>query len=275
MRGRRRFALLMSPPDFAGARSYNPQGSHSPLLNRSFTPPIRNPSNPTVMVNNSNKLKVFSGRANIAAERAHRPLPRRQPRQDQAGQLPRRRNLGPHRRGRARPRHLHRPADLPAGQQEPDGAAHHPRRVQAGQRRAHHRRAAVLRLRPPGPQGPGPRADHRQAGGRPADLGRRRPRAGPRPARRPDPGLLRHPRRSPLCRPRHQRIRPRAEHPAARLRGAQSRRGQHQEGADVPEEARRRDRHRGQAPLQRHADRAGQPDRRLAGGQGGGRSSTT
>ena len=61
-----------------------------------------------------------------------------------------------------------------------------------------------------------------------------------------------------------------AEHSAARLRGAQPRRGQHQEGADVPEEARRRDRHRGQAPLQRHGDEAGQPDRRLAGGQGRG-----
>ena len=65
-----------------------------------------------------------------------------------------------------------------------------------------------------------------------------------------------------LRRPRHRRIRPLAEHPAARPRGAQPRRGQHQEGADVPEEARRRDRRRGQAPLQRHRDEAGQPDRR-------------
>ena len=38
----------------------------------------------------------------------------------------------------------------------------------------------------------------------------------------------------------------------------------------LSEEARRRHRHRGQAPLQRHRDEAGQPDRRLAGGQGGG-----
>ena len=35
----------------------------------------------------------------------------------------------------------------------------------------------LLRLRPPGPQGRGPRADHRQAGGRPAHRGRRRPHA--------------------------------------------------------------------------------------------------
>ena len=41
-------------------------------------------------------------------------------------------------------------------------------------------------------------ADHRRAGRRPAHRGRRRPRAGDGPARRPDPGLLQHPVRSPV-----------------------------------------------------------------------------
>ena len=55
----------------------------------------------------------------------------------------------------------------------------------------------LLRLRPPGPQGRGPRADHRQAGGRHADRRRRRPDGVGRPALRPDPGLLRRPGRPP------------------------------------------------------------------------------
>ena len=223
------------------------------------------------MIHN-HQLKIFSGRANLPAGREDRPVPGRPARQDHARQLPRRRNLGPHRRGRARPRRLRRPADLPAGQREPDGAADHARQLQAGQRRPHHGRPALLRLRPPGPQGRGPRADHRQAGRRPA-----RPSAGadrvlaPRPARRPDPGLLRHPGRSPARRPGHQRLRPQPGHPAARLRRPQPGRGQHQAGARSTRRSWAAriaivDKRRASATETKH----GQPDRRVAGGQGGG-----
>ena len=63
-----------------------------------------------------------------------------------------------------------------------------------------HRRDALLRLRPAGSQGRGPRADHGQAGGQHHHPRRRRSRAGDGPARRPDSGLLRRAGRSPLRR---------------------------------------------------------------------------
>ena len=46
-----------------------------------------------------------------------------------------------------------------------------------------------------------PHADLGQAGRQPHHRGRRRPRADGRPARRADPGLLRHPHRQPVRRP--------------------------------------------------------------------------
>ena len=49
----------------------------------------------------------------------------------------------------------------------------------------------VLRLRPPGPQGGGPRADHRPPGRRHVQGRRRQADDLDRPPRRPDPGLLR------------------------------------------------------------------------------------
>ena len=49
--------------------------------------------------------------------------------------------------------------------------------LQARQPGADHRRHPLLRLRPAGPQGQRPRADHRQAGGQPDHHRRRRPRA--------------------------------------------------------------------------------------------------
>ena len=74
---------------------------------------------------NNHKLKVFSGRAN-------RPLAENIARHlgdplgnVTLGELPRRRDRRPHRGGRPRPRRLRRPADLPAGEREPDGAADH------------------------------------------------------------------------------------------------------------------------------------------------------
>ena len=58
---------------------------------------------------------------------------------DHAGQVSRRRDLLQDRRGHPRPRRLPDPADLPAGERQPDGAADHDRQLQAGQRRADHR----------------------------------------------------------------------------------------------------------------------------------------
>ena len=94
-----------------------------------------------------------------------------------------------------------------AGQREPDGAAADARRLQALERLAHHRRDALLRLRAPGPQGQAAGAHLGQAGGRPALDRRHRPRPHHGPARRADPGLLRHPGRPPVRGARHHRLR--------------------------------------------------------------------
>ncbi len=79
-----------------------------------------------------------------------------------------------------------------------DGAAHHDRRRAPRVGRAHHRRAAVLRLRAPGSQGPAARADHREARRQSPRRRRRDPRAHDGPAQPADPGVLRHPGRSSL-----------------------------------------------------------------------------
>ena len=77
------------------------------------------------------------------------------------------------------------------------GAADHDRRRLPGVGQADHRRVPVLRLRPPGPQGRGSRADHGPPDRRHVQ-GRRRQADGlDRPALRPDPGLLRGPGRPP------------------------------------------------------------------------------
>ena len=68
---------------------------------------------------------------------------------------------------------------------------------------------AVLRLRPPGQEAPRPRADLGAADGRPVQDRRRRPADRGRPARRPDPGLLRRPGRPPDGAADPRRLRPR------------------------------------------------------------------
>ena len=77
------------------------------------------------------------------------------------------------------------------------GAADHDRRRLPGVGQADHRRLPVLRLRPPGPQGRGPRADHRPPRRRHVQGRRRQADDLDRPPRRPDPGLLRRPGRPP------------------------------------------------------------------------------
>ncbi len=102
---------------------------------------------------------------------------------------------------RARRGHVRAPVDQFPGQRPSDGAADHHRCAAPQLGAAHHRGDALLRLCPAGPQDRLAHADLGQAGGQPADQCRRQPRAHARPACRPDPGLFRHPRRQPLCRP--------------------------------------------------------------------------
>ena len=75
---------------------------------------------------------------------------------------------------------------------------------------AHHRGHALLRLCAPGPQTRPAHADLGQARRQPDRARRRRPRHDDRSARRPDPGLLRHPDRQPVRRAGHG-----ARHPGA------------------------------------------------------------
>ena len=114
-----------------------------------------------------------------------------------------RRDLLPVRREHPRRRRLRVPdARRRFDQRLADGAADHDRRRQARVGEAHHRGVPVLRIRAPGPEGRGPRADHGAARRRHAHRRGRRPRRHRRPAHRPDPGLLRLSRSttSPRCR---------------------------------------------------------------------------
>ena len=83
------------------------------------------------------------------------------------------------------------------GQRADHGAADHDRRPQAGVGQADQRRRPLLRLLPPGQEGPGPRADLGQAGGRHAGHRRGRPADHHGPALRADPGVLRRAGRPP------------------------------------------------------------------------------
>ena len=85
-----------------------------------------------------------------------------------------------------------------ADQRVADGEPDPRRRAQARVGQAHHRRRAVLPLRPAGQEAPRPRADLGPADRRPVQDRRRRPADGRRPAHRADPGLLRRPRRPPV-----------------------------------------------------------------------------
>ena len=92
-----------------------------------------------------------------------------------------------------------RPAvDVVPDQRPSDGAADHHRRAAPLVGPAHHRGDPLFRLRPAGPQTGPAHADLGQARRQPDHHRRRRPRDDARPARRPDPGLLRHPDRQPL-----------------------------------------------------------------------------
>ena len=149
-----------------------------------------------VPVDDNKRMMLFAGRANPAlaaaiAERARRGA-RRGHAQDLLGRrvlLPLRR-VGP-RRGRLhRPVHVRQPGDRRPHERRADGAAAPDRRRRRRVGAPRDRRHAVVRLLAPGQEVRAARADQRAAGGPHARGRRRRPRAGGRPARRPDPGLL-------------------------------------------------------------------------------------
>ena len=158
---------------------------------------------------------------------------------------------------------LHHPVDVVSGQRPSDGTADHHRRAAPLVGAPHHRGDPLFRLCPAGSQIRLAHADFGQAGGQPDHPCRRRPRHDARPARRADPGLLRHPDRQSLRLAgdgaRHQgTLRPRQCHGGVarrRRRGARARACQaHQHAAGD---------HR-QAPRTRRRIRGHERDRRLS-----------
>ena len=131
-----------------------------------------------IMKTTEKHLMVFSGRAHpelaeeVATRAGHRAGA------DERLRLRQRRDLRAVRGVGARLRRLRHPEPHGADQRVDHGAADHGRRPQAGLGQADHRRAAVLRLRPPGQEAPRPRADLGPADGRPVQDGRRRPADG-------------------------------------------------------------------------------------------------
>jgi hypothetical protein len=129
----------------------------------------------------------------------NRHPPGRRTGQGHGGPVLRRRGHGRDPPERARPRRVRGAEHLRTDQREPDGTADHGRCVEARQRPPHHRRDPLLRLRPARPPAAVDAGAHqRQGGGQPAGDGGRRACADDGPARRPDPGLLRHPGRQHL-----------------------------------------------------------------------------
>ena len=144
------------------------------------------------MIAHGKEIKVFTANANVPFARGICCRAGAGPRRQHRHGLCRRRSLRLDQRNRPRLRRVRGAVHLQARQQQPDGAAHHDRRLPPRLRRPHHRRHSVFRLCPAGPQGQGPRPHLGQARGQPHHDRRRRPRADHGPARRADPGLLRH-----------------------------------------------------------------------------------
>ena len=144
------------------------------------------------MASNNGAIKLVAGNSNPAlaeAIAAYLDIAA-----DQGGGAPLRRQ-GDLRRDpgeRARRGRVRHPVDLVPGQRPPDGAADHHRRAAPRLGAAHHGGDPLFRLCPAGPQARAAHADLGQARRQPDHPRRRRPRADARPARRPDPGLLRH-----------------------------------------------------------------------------------
>ena len=136
-----------------------------------------------------------------AARQPHRALPRHGAGLVRGLRVRQREHLRAHRRQRPREGRLPRAAHLPAGPEVDHGAAHHDRRLQARQRRAHHGRGALLLVRTLRQEGPAAGAHHGPPHRRHDQRRGRRPAAHHGPPPGPDPGLLQHPRRRAHGRP--------------------------------------------------------------------------
>ena len=206
---------------------------------------------------------LVSGRAHLPlaeeiAERLGCRAGRAEPRR-----VRQRRAALPLRRVDPRHRRLHRADPLgnrrAVAQRRAHGAADHGRRREAGVGQAHHRGVPVLRLRPPGPEVRGARADHRQARRRHVQ-GRRRVAAHQRrPALRADPGLLRRARRPPR---RHAGAGRVPVRPRRRPRRRVTRRRPGEGGRALRQPPERRPRHRAQAPRHGREESGRGPRRR-------------
>ena len=145
----------------------------------------------------------FGRQFQSAACRSHCRVSRRADDRLPRAPLRRSRDLRGNPRERARPRRLHHPVDVLSGERQSDGVAYHDRRAQARVGASHHGGPALFRLRAAGPEAGPAFADLGQARRQSHHPGGRGPRAHGRSARRPDPGLLRHPDRQSLRRPDH------------------------------------------------------------------------
>ena len=182
-----------------------------------------------------------------------------------------RRDVLPLRREHPRRRRVRGAEPLRADQRPHHGAAAHDRRRQARVGASHHRGVPLLRVRAPGPQGRGPRADLRAPARRPAHRRRRRPRRDRRPPHRADPGLLRLPGRPPHRGAAARRL-PRAAGRGRRRRSSSPDAGGRQARPPLRQLPRRR-RHRVRPRVHRQAPAQGHPQRRR--GHRGGRQRST
>ena len=206
------------------------------------------------------RLALYSGRTHPALAEEVADAPRHRARPCRTSSSSPTARSAPVRRERPRHRRVHHADPLrrrrTLDQRLDHGAADHDRRRVPGVGQADHRGVPVLRLRPPGPQGRGPRADHGPPRRRPVQ-GRRRQADGlDRPAQRPDPGLLRRPGRPPHGDAGARGLRPRsnaerAGHRVARRRPHQGRRAH----GPAPRRLRRRPRLHLQAPAEGHGQR--------------------
>ena len=145
----------------------------------------------------------FGRQFQSAAGRGDRRLSRRAADRLPCPPLRRPRDLRRNPRERARTRHVHHSVDVLSGERQSDGAAHHDRRAAARLGATHHGGHPLFRLRPAGSKAGTALTHLGQARRQSHHPRRRRPGADGRSARRPNPGILRHPDRQSVRRPDH------------------------------------------------------------------------
>ncbi len=152
------------------------------------------------------QLKLFSGSAHPRPGGGDWRLPGRPAGARPAAAFSGHGGVVPDRREHPRHRRLHRAADLRGRRRNLDRAVRDDRCVPPLVGVAHHRGDSVLRLRPAGSQGQAARADLGEAGRQPAERGRGEPGADDGSAQGADPGVFRHPGRSPVRGAGHHRL---------------------------------------------------------------------